>query len=372
MSKFLGVEAMFRRWVILLGVVSFLVSTSAEDAWGVIQYTVTDLGALPGSSEGRGNCISNNGQVAGYCNYRSTNYPRAFCYSNGVMRDLGLLSGGSFSRAWGINDRGQVVGEATDSISGVSAFLYSNGTMTSLLPLLHSNFSSCWAFDINNSGLVVGESGSGFIYNSNTGMTTWLPGGGFTHPWGINDNGQVVGYVYDTTSQAYHAFLYNKGTMNDLGTFVGGSGSFAYDLNENNQVVGYAYTPSGVGHAFLYSNNTMTDLGTLPGSSWSYGEGINDKGQVVGESSVAGVLGYHAFLYSNGTMSDLNDLINPTSGWTLQFAQDINNNGWIVGQGVNSNGQYRAFLLKPIPEPSTLALLLTATFGGLLLWRRRR
>ena len=94
----------------------------------------------------------------------------------------------------------------------------------------------------------------------------------------------------------------------------------------------------------------MTDLGIL-GGNYSYAYGINNAGQVVGSSGAADSGFNHAFLYSNGQMMDLNDLIDPSLGITLTEATGINDHGQIV-----ANGGLDAYLLTPIPEPSTTAL----------------
>ena len=208
------------------------------------------------------------------------------------------------------------------------AFLYSNGTMTDL-------------------GTPPGYVGT--LANS------------------INASGQVVGYAVTSTS-SNHAFLYSNGTFSDLGA-LGGSSSAANGINDRGQVVGWAYTSTGWNRAFLYSNGTMSDLGTLGGTG-SGATAINDSGQVVGGSNPS--TGPTAvFLYSNGTMMDLNSLI-ITPGWDLEEVTGINDSAQICGWGYNPAGQGHAFLLTPIPEPSTIVLLLASAACLLgFAWRRR-
>jgi probable HAF family extracellular repeat protein len=62
---------------------------------------------------------------------------------------------------------------------------------------------------------------------------------------------------------------------------------------------------------------------------------INDHGVIVGGP----------FIYSNGTLQNLNNLIPPGSGFTLDDATGINDNGQIVVNGYNAQGQEHAFLL---------------------------
>ncbi|MBV9035607.1 MAG: DUF3466 family protein, partial [Acidobacteriaceae bacterium] len=123
-------------------------------------------------------------------------------------------------------------------------------------------------------------------------------------------------------------------------------------------------------HAFLYSSGQMRDLGTLGGSS-SSGYAINDTRQVVGGAGISTPSVSHAFLYSNDQMYDLNNLIDPALGLMLSDARGINNHGQIVAEGYTSGNSFHAFLLTPVPEPSTWTLFGVALLG-LAGWARGR
>jgi probable HAF family extracellular repeat protein len=146
-------------------------------------------------------------------------------------------------------------------------------------------------------------------------------------------------------------------------------GSTATHINDTGQVVGVGSGVAGQ-HAFLWtpdmpngSEGSMTDLGDLPGGlSYSGASSINSHGQVVGLATIdvpLGESGTRAFLWMSSLgMVNLNDYLDPISGdgWTLHRAWDINDAGQIVGSGLY-NGVGRGFLLTPIPEPTSLALL---------------
>jgi probable HAF family extracellular repeat protein len=196
---------------------------------------------------------------------------------------------------------------------------------------------ACIAYGINDEGQIVGwantnGSNNAFLYSSGTMIDLGTLGGYESHAFGINDYGQVVGYSY-TNGAVLDAFLYSGGTMSDLGSIVG-SDSMAYGINDHGQIAGGTGNPN---HAFLFSGGMSMDLGTLGGLfSWAYG--INDRGQVAGYADT-GNEELHAFLYSGGTMYDLG-----TPGSTSQ-ALALNSNGQVVGWFTTNNTTH-AFLYK--------------------------
>lgn len=131
--------------------------------------------------------------------------------------------------------------------------------------------------------------------------------------------------------------------ITDLGT-LGGPYSVATALNDVGQVVGYSASADGTTHAFIWQNGTIIDLGTLSAAGGeSYATGINNLGQAVGYSTAVADPSSRAFLWQSGIIVDLNSLIPADSGWTLQVAAGINETGQIVGSGMH-NGEPRAFL----------------------------
>ena len=90
----------------------------------------------------------------------------------------------------------------------------------------------------------------------------------------INDNDQIVG-ASETAGGGEHAFLWQDGTMTDLGT-LGGKVSSAATINDAGHIVGWSETANGRHHGFVWENDNMTDLGE--GNAFA----INDHDQILG------------------------------------------------------------------------------------------
>jgi probable HAF family extracellular repeat protein len=233
--------------------------------------------------------------------------------------DLGSLGAGE-STAYDINNSGQVVGMSlmpSEPIAVRRAFLYSDGTMRDLgdLGVGDSGEQDSWAYGINNSGEVVGRSllppqlygsvGRAFLFSGGTMMNLGITGGIYNSAaFAINDSGHIVGSmdVLVGLVRTPHAFLYRGGNVTDLGTF-GGLASYAYDINADGQVVGSASTGAG-------------------------GDVTTDQ---------------HAFLYSGDTMTDLGNMY--TFGYGRSAACGINDSGQVVGgPSCDFSGVGHAFL----------------------------
>jgi probable HAF family extracellular repeat protein len=247
------------------------------------------------------------------------------------ITDLGTL-GGASSKAFGINQRGDVVGQSETADGRTHAFLSRNGRMTDLGTLPFDDDSV--AYGINRSGAVVGYSQHSrpratLDENGTQSFVGLLPGARFSYAYAINSNGDVVG-------ESGHAFLYQDGTMIDLGT-LGGYGSAARGINDDGAIVGESITANGDTHAFLFEDGTMTDLGTLPGDDESVAYGINDSEAIVGYS-----LRTHpqAVLFDNGTVTTLGIL----PGGRFSYAYGINRKGEVVGESGTASGDGHAVL----------------------------
>jgi probable HAF family extracellular repeat protein len=326
-----------------------------------VEYEVIILGTL-GGERSYAYAINDSGQVVGQ-SFTADSQARAFLWDkdNG-MQDLGVLEipGNPgrpyYSCATGINNSGQVVGYSGYADGPEYAFLWENGHMSSL-GTLGGRKSSAAA--INNRGQIVGSSTN---LNGNTRAFLWDNGimqdidtleGRTTHAYGINDHAQVVGEFYKPSNEHFNGCTWVNGLFTDLGE-IDEYGSLAEAINNSGIIVGrVTFRREGggiVSQAVKWENYQMINLGYLEYPE-SFAHAINDSGQIVGSSRVirGNSSHFHACLWQNGEIIDLTHF-SPEEAPSQAY--DINSSGQVVGY-VEMGGTYRAFLMTPIPEPST-------------------
>jgi len=300
----------------------------------------------PAGHQGMAFSINNLGQAVGYI------APCLAClFDTSGQGDITLLGGypgpgGSPSgEAWGIGDAGEIVGYSINSNGHHRAILFDKtggGTNIDLGTLADTSD----AHAINAAGQIVGVSdGSGggpTWFRTHQGEDNQLLSESGGVALGINDNGQAVGWYWPYYRQA---MLFNLGG----GTVVlhptnGGpwKTSRAQDISNSGLVVGHAQHLYGPGsRAFLF-DETGSGGGEPIGPVYSVAYAVNDHGVAVGVFWSGGPPDYAALFDLEGGWIKLQDLIHPASYPNdLYNANDINNDGWIVGGTP-------AWLLKPI------------------------
>jgi probable HAF family extracellular repeat protein len=273
---------------------------------------------------------------------------------------------------------------------------------------------------INNLGQIVGIAQNSFIIEPPLPRLNGIPdgeafllnpgqrrldlgtlGGLRSEAIGINDAGQVVGSAENAMNEP-RAFAWDAiNGMRDLGT-LGGTVSRGSAINQQGQIVGHAGLPNGANRAFIWDQLTGMQALPSPIGAEMRATGINDRGQVTGfgggmflwdtdggmryvaspaatlvlphdinnATQIVGEMGSEprAFIWSEMTgLLDLNSMVPASSGWHLAAATEINDSGQIIGSGF-LNGETRAFVMTPIPEPRSIALVALAT-SAILLFR---
>ena len=250
---------------------------------------------------------------------------------NYTVTDLGTLPGGSYSVARHLNQAGHVVGWADTNSGRVHPFIWTpTGGMVDIANASNPDLSAVdlQAFGINSTDQIVGPSSSG-AYSYANGTFTFLNVG--RSALGVNDNGEITGF----SSGPQHAFIWpsSSGAPEDIHVFVQQCGasngvSAADSINNAGLVSGGVTDSSGSYHAFVYDSNTnqVTCIQT-PGPQSNAG-GINTSGQAVGTYGDFSSFG-RPFIWTPGQANPL--LLGTLNGAPRSESDAINDSGQIVG-----------------------------------------
>jgi probable HAF family extracellular repeat protein len=186
--------------------------------------------------------------------------------------------------------------------------------------------------------------------------------------YAVNAVGAYVGVAIDRSDPrgaVYHGFIGKDGaaTLIDYPEF---NVTRAFDINDDGWFTGIWLRPGFARRAYVAREDEIRDLGLFPGYAESWAGAINNDGTIVGAAANFGLLARALVWFDGQPPMDLNTLVSDLpSGTVLTDAYDINNAGQILARA--NNGTY---VLTPIPEPGTVALL--ATLLPALLTRRER
>lgn len=339
--------------------------------------------------------LNNRGELMGQASMGGTS-SGVYLYSGGQMSILPSPPGAEGHLLWvyKMNDVGQAI--LSDTHDGTRHFLYDNGRFRDFSVPGQPGAS---LRDVNNRGDVLTDR---YVLNAN-GQTRFFVDPRFAAS-GMSDNGLVVGTVQAADGTSYTAlddgssltrvglpgmnvgvadvngagqmagtfnntavFIDRQGQVTEIGRF-GGLSSRAVDITDRGEVIGMAeYTPPGPGqryptfHTFVYHDGVANDI--TDDFQWlgrtSYSASVidsNDLGQILLDVwfRMDGWLGQRMYLWDHGKITDLTAIGIGGPGMGFPILNDV---GQIASYVWTGNEQWQPFLLTPVPEPQTLALL---------------
>jgi len=299
----------------------FLVNHPVQWRDGVL----TDLGALPGVNSSLASWINSRGWVAGFSENGLTDpltgFPetKAVLWKDGKIIDLGTL-GGSSSGANAINSRGQVVGGALNSIPDPFSAAFTQQFIFETAPFYF---------------FPVATQSHAFLWQDGKMQDLGTLGGPDSLAWFVNELGQVAGQsTIDSIPNAttgiptVNPFFWDDGKMVNVGN-LGGTYSYVSGLNNRGQMTGTMNLPGdgSAYRAFFWEHGVLTELATLGGDHGN-ANAINDSGEVVGFASNTGNQTTLAFLWKHGVITNLGTV----DGDLCSAAHSLNASGQVVGE----------------------------------------
>jgi uncharacterized membrane protein len=191
-----------------------------------------------------------------------------------------------FANAYGVNDRRQVVGQYLTNVLGPTGceqvghgFFWSDGVFTTIDA---PGGGILTLTGINNAGDMVGfvEGGGGFqggvlvSHGTFTALPLHPDSLDFPIPFGINDRGDIVGDI------GGDAFLLSRGRYT-LWRVPESGFTEARGINDRGDIVGFWVDAEGTSHGYVLSKGQLTEIHVPVGTVFVL-SGINNRGQVTG------------------------------------------------------------------------------------------
>ncbi len=331
------------------------------------QYALRQLPVPAGTTESEARGINDAGDAAGYASSRPD--PNCFSYALRWQQNSFTILGDG--EAYDINNSGVVVGRGNGH-----AMQYTDDSDITMhgFTAREGHPEACSALSVSNTGYVAGwatnpntarECSIGWLLPSTLGSS---PANSFGRASDVNDLGEYVGQSYDAygggatywsgTSEAAEKIYYPS--------FTGGRGGEAYGVNNAGVTVGYIGN-----HAVLWASPFAAPVDLcpdMPAQGYSLAWRINEHGRVIGYT-FDGLYDRAWFWDASGGMHMLPDV-----GFGC-MAYGINNRSAdsdIAGAVFDSAGVPHAVVWQVIPEPSSLLALGSGLLALGSLVRRRR
>jgi len=202
--------------------------------------------------------INSAGVAAGWCT-NTSGVEIGFTYAKGAFTDI-KIAGATLVNANGINDSGAVVGTYIDSSGTQHGFLLVGGTLTTLDPPGVTGVATAWG--INNAGVIT--------------------------VFGTNSSGTYLSFTTADKGATYTA--YHAPGEGSIGTAI-------HEINNNGDIVGTYYDSSSNRHGWLYHASNYYSFDDPNGVGSTRADGLNDMLVIVGRygSGVYGGTGFQAF-----------------------------------------------------------------------------
>ena len=221
---------------------------------------------------------------------------------DGQVVDLGLPTGATVGHALGINNKSEVVGYSSGP-NGSRAFLWKDGLFTEL-------------------NLPTGPHGRAHAINNNSQITGWMG----NYP--LNSSG----------------FIWQDGSVIEIPPLAGTTSVYPTAISQSGRVVGPSRIwPGGDSHGFLFENGSLTDLGVLPKFDDTWPSDCNET-VVIGTCSREGDA--DGFVWSEGVIAQSSDLLPiPTIQAIVNGA--VTEDGRIASR-VKINDEWFGLILTPV------------------------